>query len=67
MRHEAKCGGFKGISVAAVVRDHGATHEGRTDPSKSKDLLPISQVFSLDVLGGSDSSDARVLLKVHSC
>jgi hypothetical protein len=67
MHHKAKCGGFKGISFATAVRDHGATHEGRTDPSRPKDLLSISQVFSLDVLGGSDPSDARVLLKVHSC
>jgi hypothetical protein len=66
MRHKAKCGGLKGVSFAAAVRDHGATHEGRTDPSKPKDLLPISQVFSLDVFGGSDSSNARVFLKVHS-
>lgn len=67
MRHEAQCGGFEGISFAAAGRDHGAAHEGRTDPSEPKGLLSVSQVLGLDVLGGSDSSDAGVLIKAHGC
>jgi len=67
LHHKANCGRFKDIPVTTAVRDHGATSEGRANSSKSKGLLSISQVFSIDVLEGSDASNARIQLKIHSC
>jgi len=50
LHYQAKCGRLKDIPIVATVTDHGGTDQGRADPSNSKDLLPLSQVFSLDVL-----------------
>jgi len=50
LHHKAKCGRIKGIPITTAVGDYGATSQGRTDRTESKDLLPIPQVFSLDVL-----------------
>lgn len=48
-------------------RDHGATHEGRTEPSEPKGLLPIPQVLSLHPMQESSSrhtaADAATLRK----
>lgn len=61
------CGGFKDVPISTVITDHGAAYQGSTNSSNSQDLLPISQVFSLDVHERTDTSNARIILKVHSC
>jgi hypothetical protein len=50
LHHKAKCRRFKDFPIATAIGHHGATCEGRTDPSKPKDLLSIPEVFSLDAL-----------------
>jgi hypothetical protein len=50
LHHKAKCRRFKDFPIATAIGHHGATCQGRTDPSKPKDLLSIPEVFSLDAL-----------------
>lgn len=61
------CGGFKDVPISTVITDHGAAYQGSTNSSNSQDLLPISQVLSLDVHERTDTSNASIILKVHSC
>uniref|UniRef100_I1QWY0 RBR-type E3 ubiquitin transferase n=1 Tax=Oryza glaberrima TaxID=4538 RepID=I1QWY0_ORYGL len=58
------CGGFKDVPISTVITDHGAAYQGSTNSSNSQDLLPISQVLSLDVHERTDTSNARIILKM---
>jgi hypothetical protein len=56
-------GGFKSVVAVTTFGDDGAAREGRTYPSKPKDLLSIPQVFGPHVL--ERSASGIIVLRIH--